>query len=257
MIQPAKGVSSLCSGSYSFDPTTGIPATSGCEQADKFFSSFSYYANNGAPPAADNIFVTFSGSSPAGPITDLFSSPGWINSVSTGSVFLYNYTQVDLVSNPGFVITGFDLAVGSISLPGTCAPSDGGPLCDSVQIITNICTNLNTNTCANPDANYGQLNYSTAATQGVSQTYCYATCSGGSNSGQTSVTFDPALGITSIFVTNWVIINNWDGNPVTLNGFSNDFFEAASSSTAVPEPGTFCLLGTALSAVGLWRLRRR
>jgi hypothetical protein len=257
IVRPAWAGSTFCAGSYSLDPAAGIPASAGCEQGDKTFSAFSTYINNGAPPSPDTIFVTFSGSNPTGPITDSFSSAGWINTTNTGSIFMYNYTQVDQVSNPGYVITGFDLAPGSLSFPGTCLSTADGPFCDGIQILTQICTNLATNSCTSSEANYGLINYSSAATFGVNQTYCYATCSGGSGSGQTSISFDPSLGITSIFVTNWMIINNYDGNGVTLNGFANDFFEASTSASTVPEPGTFLLLGSALSAVGLWRLRRR
>jgi hypothetical protein len=255
MVRPAWAASTLCSGSYSLDPGVGIPSIAGCEQGDKIFSSFSSFINNGTPPSPDTIFVTFSGTSPAGPITDSFSSAGWINTTNTGSIFLYNYTQVDQVANPGYVITGFDLAPGSISFPDACASTTSGPACDSLQILTQICTNLATNTCTSSEANYGLINYSSAATFAVNQSYCYAACSGGSSTGKTSIAFDPALGITSIFVTNWVIVNNYDGNGVTLNGFANDYFEAPAATSTTPEPGTFLLLGTALSVVGLWRLR--
>lgn len=60
-----------------------------------------------------------------------------------------------------------------------------------------------------------------------------------------------SLDITSVFVTNWIIFNNNDGNNITLNGFSNDYFEGLSGgSTSAPEPGTFLLLGSTLGAVG-------
>jgi len=109
---------SICAGSYSFDTLEA----NGCEQVDKIFSSFSHFVNNGTVPPTSNIMVTFSGSVAEGPITDTFSATGWVNTTDTGSIFLYNYTQVDLASNPGYVLTGFDLNPASITFPGTCAP---------------------------------------------------------------------------------------------------------------------------------------
>jgi hypothetical protein len=257
LAYPSWATNTSCSGTYTLDSSTGLPSGSGCEQGDKLFSMFSTYVNNGTPPAPDTISVVFSGTNPAGPITANFTSPGWVNTSNTGSIFLYNDTQVDQVANPGYVLTGFDLDPGSFVFPNTCLnPSS----CDSIQIITEFCTNAATSNCSSGDANFGEFVYLAGATSGITdQQYCYGNgaatnaCTNGAYTGATAVTFDPSLDITSIFVTNWVIITNYDDNNVTLNGFSNDYYEALASG--VPEPGSFFMLGTAIGALALIRRR--
>lgn len=223
--------------------------TSGCEQGDKIFSGFSYFANSGAPPPAANIDLNFSGSDPAGPITDTFSASDWLNQTASSSVFLYNSTQVDQTLDPGFVITGFDLSGVSTSYTGACSGSSG---C-GVQLIVDICTN-DTTTCTSTDPNWGQIDYTESGAAAGSATFCYngnpaTLCSSGASSGA-SISFDVFLDVTSIFVTNWVIVDS-NGGDVNLNSFANDSFEALGS---VPEPGTLGLLGSALT--GLVFLKR-
>jgi hypothetical protein len=217
---------------------------SGCEQVDKVFSQFSNFDNGSSPPAPSSINVSFSGTSAAGPITDTYASsdPAWANPGTSNDIFLYNYTQVDQTVNPGYVLTGFDLNPASSSFTG----SDS-----SVQIVVDICTNLDDNTCAFGASNFGQLNYVDSAS-GVTESYCYATCNTTSVSGSLSVSFDPSLNITSIFVTNWVIVDPGSGT-VTFGGLSNDYFEGLGA--AVPEPGPLGLLCAGLG--GLVLLRRR
>lgn len=255
--QPASATSS-CAGSYSIDttPVTGIVGTAGCEQGDKIFSAFGYQPNSGIAPTGSNIFVSFAGTAPAGPITGTFTSTGWtLNTVGMGSEFLFNSIQVDQVANPGYLISGLDLNPGAlVTLPNTCT----GAFCDSVDILTSFCTNDST-TCSSGEANYGQFQWLDEATMGLLvQSFCYGNgsapnaCTNGANPGATAITFDPSLGITSVFATNEAIIANADGLTVGINGFSNDVFEQSSNSTA-PEPGTFLLLASSLGAAGLLR----
>jgi hypothetical protein len=256
LISLVKAGTSACSGSYSIDtnPTTGIVGTAGCEQGDKIFNAFVYQPNSGTAPTGSDIFVSFSGTNPAGPITDTFTSTGWtLSTVGMGSEFLYNSTQVDQVMNPGYLLSGFDLNPGAVTLPSTCA----GTFCDAVDILTTFCTNDNT-TCSPGDPNYGQFQWVDGAVNGVTiQSFCYGNgsaanaCTNGAYEGATSISFDPSLGITSIFVTNEVIIANYDGLTAGITGFSNDFFEEAGSAS--PEPGTFLLLAAGLAAVGWTR----
>jgi hypothetical protein len=242
-FQPARA-SVPCSGAYTMDPTTGLPSTSGCEQGDKIFSQFSTYNDGGTVPSPSNVDVNFSGTNPAGPITITYSSSQWVNTTSNSTIFLYDYTQVDQTAQPGYLLTGFDMTPGAISFAGTC-----GTVCDSVQIIVDVCTNLNTNTCNFGSSNYGQVIYTVAAGGSPTGDVCYGTCSSGYTNG-TAMVFAPALDITSIFVTNWEIIDSTDG--VSLDGISNDYFEGLGGvQGSVPEPGTFLLLGTALGALSL------
>lgn len=256
LIQPARAGTSFCSGSYSLDPASGIPDTSGCEQVDKIFSAFSYFDNSGNGPSASSIFVTFGGTTSAGPITDAFTSPGWtVSAIGTSSVFLFNSTQVDQVASPGSVITGFDFSPWTVTTPGTCT----GMFCDTINIYTTFCTNSSA-PCAYGDPNYGQFQYVNQASIGVlSQSYCYGNgsapnaCTNGASQGPTSFTFDPSLKVTSIYVTNEVVIANWDGLTAGISGFSNDFFESTSMADS-PEPGTFLLFGL---GIGVLLARRR
>jgi hypothetical protein len=241
-VKPAAASLILCSGTNTLN-VLGLP---GCEQADKVFSGFNTLdaAGNGPSPAA--ISVSFSGTTPSGPITDSFTSAGWtLNSAGISSIYVFNDTRVDETLDPDSVITGFDVAYGAVALPAACPGPSG---CDSIAVYTNVCTNP-TASCIFGSANFGQIIYLDTAGSGITEQSCYGDCTGTGAFGSTSVTFPSGAGVTSMFVQNWVTVTDYDSAIVGISGYSNDVFE-----TSTPEPGTFTLLGTALGlAAFCWK----
>jgi hypothetical protein len=245
LMTPARAALGVaCSG------TVSMNQLSSCEQTDKYFSNFGYYQNSGSVPAENQINLAFSGASAAGPITQAFSSDQWISSTLGSDVFLSNEVTVDQSVNPGYVLTGFDLVPGSIGIP------EGSS--QSLQVITNFCTNSLVACSSHSDPGYGEFNYS-ASSSGSLMEYCYngtpaIACTGGASVGPMSITIDPSLNITSIFIDTRVLIDSGT-DKLTLNGFQYDFFEGQESAATAPEPGTLLLTGAVLAAAILKRRR--
>jgi hypothetical protein len=244
-------------------------ASAGCEQVDKEFNNFSYSAGGSNPEAGGSVGTTFAGSTPTGAIGITFgsSSPVWsVTSAGATSTGVVTYTNtVDPAYGPGggafYAITSLELfATASFTLPaGTsdnvtlfeyfCA--GGSAACTTGTLTDGI--NL-----AAPTAGYIEfIDQGTGSGSTSSEVICF-------NNGATSctptsgflinfATSNYSAGFTNILVSSGISVSSVSGTQVSLNNFTENFFETLDT----PEPATFGLMGAALAGLSLLGLRKR
>jgi hypothetical protein len=228
-------------------------SSAGCEQANSVFSNFNYNQGLGSPTAGSNINATFAGTDEIAGISMTFASSDWTQAASGEQVGLipFSASPDPAVTPPG----GGTWAITGLSLSVTGASAVGNSPSDFVEIVEQFCTGVSAFSCNNLDGNFGKIEILVRGT-GTVVVSCYNNGATGvgdpcntSVSGSTSITF-PAT--TSIAIEEIVELGS-DGNQTeSLDSLTGTMFQ-----TAIPEPSTFVLLGSALSGWGLLSLMRR
>lgn len=267
-----------CSGTYNLGNSGADPgalvspggASAGCEQVDKEFNNFSYSTGGSNPEAGGSVGTTFAGSTPTGAIGVTFgsSSPVWsVTGAGETSTGVVTYTNtVDPAFGPGggafYSITSMELfATASFTLPagtsdnvtlfeyfcagGFASCTSGGTLTDGINL-------------AAPTAGYIEfIDSGTGVGSSSSELICFnngaATCTPTAGFLINFATTNYAAGFTSILVASNISVSSVSGTQVSLNNFTENFFETLDT----PEPATFGLMGAALAGLSLLGLRKR
>jgi hypothetical protein len=137
----------------------------------------------------------------------------------------------------------------TLSFTGTPASGD-----EEIVVVSTFCLGQTTTTgCATADT--GTI----TATMNNTATPTYACTFDGASCGATNTySFSATLGVTEIGVSDAFTLTRTTGFAATveLTDLANTFHEGTYSTSSVPEPSTFFLLGTGLlAALGIRRFR--
>lgn len=251
----------------------GNTPTLGCGNIDLGFNNFStggsIFGATGDPTTLTNELVDIyspTGPNPSGntqgPITNNFDVPGtptWSlidGSVSSGASHVgYEVTVLNGTSGVNPPVTGGMWAISALGIGATYANADV-PLQDSIVLHELICAGATSTTAG---AGHCTSDHLATITETITGGVTPAVTFSSSSLAGTVFTFDAATGVltastgfTEVAIRDSVDLTAVDGTTVALTSFSNTF-----DQIAIPEPATFGLMGSVLSAIVALGWRRR
>ncbi len=236
-------------------------ASNGCSQVDLNFDNFSVTttgnsAGNTGDPTTGDVELYGTGTSDLGPILAHFDS----TDSSDGTQWVATEGTRDLVSTLDFQVatnnSAYDIDSLTLSLGDytTANPSNAG---NYVEVMEQFCLGDTTFSCSTSSSNYGYIEEKVTFNESGAPTISEIVCTPGASGCTTStgsLTLTLPSGYTTIGISEVVTVNREidAGQNIYLDSFSDQF----GTDTAVPEPGAFWLLATALAGVGIVRLRK-
>jgi len=269
LCSPVYAGLATCAGSYTLgnsNPNDLVPpggSSAGCEQVDKQFSTFGYTPGGTNPVAGSGVAVNFAGTSPLSAIgVEFGGSNTWnVNSPSASTTAIGTY---DVAVDPAFSNSITSMTLSANATFGT--PALGT---DNITLFEYFCAG-GAAACAGGAAATGGINLTsptagylefidtgTGFGSGSNQFVCFnnggSSCTASSNNTINFVTSIYTGGFKDIYIANNVSVSSTSGVQVSLNNFTENYFESLDT----PEPSTFALMGVALAGLGLARYRRK
>ena len=269
LCSPAYAGLTTCAGSYALgnsNPNDLVPpggSSAGCEQVDKQFSTFGYTPGGTNPTAGSGVAVNFAGTNPLSAIgVEFGGSNTWsVNSPLASTTAVGTY---DVLVDPAFSNSITSMTLSANATFGT--PTVGT---DNITLFEYFCAG-GAAACAGGGAATGGINLSSPTAgylefiddgngfgSGSNQFVCFnnggSSCTASTNNTVNFKTSIYTAGFTDIFIANNISVSSTSGVQVSLNNFTENYFESLDA----PEPSTFILMGSALAAVAALRLRKR